>query len=175
MRDPIDFIIDRLRERDMEEIFEMGLNLDQVSRVMHAGHAFAQLWCSPVTHDPACMMWFQRLSPRALIVNMLATDAFDHVARQVYRDVKRTILPHLLQRGFERAECRTMEGHDDAIRFLDHLGFKREARFPRYGQSGRAFLQYAWSLDDHFHEGTAPFEQSFPQRPRRGARANGQI
>jgi len=55
----------------------------------------------------------------------------------------------LLAQGFARAECRTLDGHADAIALLERLGFVLECRLPRFGAHGASFFQYAWSLIDH--------------------------
>jgi RimJ/RimL family protein N-acetyltransferase len=145
--DDIAHILAHLRPRDEEELREYG------REPRGAAHAFADncVLGRCFGHDgvPAAVVAFHALTPRTLAVSLVATEAWARVARAVLRWGVREARPELLARGFERAECRTMEGHDDAIRLLERLGFRAEARIERYGASGRTFIQYAWRLSDH--------------------------
>lgn len=140
-------LMSRLRARDVEELHECGMTPEAVALALQAPAVEFKLWRS--LHGPAAFVAFHAITPRALQISMLATDDWPFVARDVYRWGVRECRPRLLALGFTRAECRTMDGHDDAIRFLDRLGFRPECRLPGYGSSGRTFIQYAWRLDDH--------------------------
>lgn len=147
MQDDIPFVLAHLRLRDAQELAEYGLDPAQALPMLTAASVL-----SGVFHDgerPAAVVAFHQLTPRALAVSLLATDEWSCVARSVFRWGVREARPKLLAMGFERAECRTMEGHDDAIALLERLGFVCECRLDRYGASGTSFLQYAWRLADH--------------------------
>ena len=83
------------------------------------------------------------------LVSMLATPSWRRVTHEAWRWGTREARPFLLQRGYRRAECRTMAGHADAERFLQRLGFVRECLVSNYGASGVPFIQYAWRIEDH--------------------------
>lgn len=95
---------------------------------------------------PAAVVAFHAVTPRTVSASMLATDEWPRVARSVIRWGRRVAKPDLLARGFARAECRTMEGHDDAIALLVSMGFRRECRVPAFGATGKTFIQFAWTL-----------------------------
>jgi hypothetical protein len=145
--DDIRSIMARLRERDRRELEEYGFD----------GEAAAAAFASPAivarvfAHggQPAAIVAFHHLTPKALVVSMMATDAWRQVARAAVRWGLREAKPSLLSRGYERAECRTMEGHAEAVGLLERLGFVCECRLARFGASGTTFLQYAWRLSDH--------------------------
>lgn len=146
--DTLDAFLNRLRARDAEEVAEYGLDLEGVARLIRLPHIEAATWAGD--DGLAAMLWFDAATPKALMCSMLATDEWPKVARDVIRYAPRC-RARLLSLGFLRAECRTMDGHEDAIAFLEHLGFSLECRLPGYGASGRTFLQYAWTLNAHVH------------------------
>jgi hypothetical protein len=123
---------------------------------------------------PVAIVAFHQLTPKTLVVSLMATEDWPRVARAVLRWGVREAKAELIARGFERAECRTMEGHADAIELLERLGFVRECRLPRFGAQGASFLQYAWRLIDHVHvqspEGAAATAASADARVEAGGR-----
>lgn len=140
-------LLANLRERDAQELAEYGYDMAMAAAIIrNIPHVAFELF----SHGgrQAAAVWFDALTPRALVVSMLATDEFPHVARQVIR-WGLSVRPKLLAAGYRRAECRVMDGHSDAIRFLEYLGFRLECRLPQFGASGISFAQYAWRLNDH--------------------------
>lgn len=142
--DPIQQLLSRLRQRDCEELAEYGFTRAQAEQSMRQPHVDFCMWSTPA--GPAAAMWFDALTPRALCVSLLATDEWDQVALSVIKYGIRVVRPKLLRLGYTRAECRTMSGHDDAIRLLTHMGFVCEVTLHNYGASGRDFHQFAWSM-----------------------------
>jgi hypothetical protein len=140
-------IMARLRARDAAELAEYGLDRDTAALAFAAPAVLACAFAHK--GEPAAIVAFHRLTPKAVVVSLMATGDWPRVARAVVRWGIREARPALLRQGYARAECRTMEGHADAIRLLERLGFIRECRVPNFGASGAAFLQYAWRLDDH--------------------------
>ena len=145
-------IFDRLRARDADELREYGTDAGGAVAAFAVPSVLARVFAAG--NEPVAIVAFHRLTPRALAVSLMATDAWPRVARAVVRWAVREARPFLLNRGFARAECRTLEGHADAIRLLEHLGFILECRVPSFGACGAAFLQYAWRLNDHVHQNT---------------------
>lgn len=152
---PLDVLASRVRERDRQELAEYGMRpADVAASITSQAPVLFHLWTGQ--SGPAAFVAFHALTPVALSVSMLATEDWPHVARDVYRWGVIKAKRHLLSLGFVRAECRTMDGHEDAIRLLEHLGFKLECRVPGFGATGRDFLQYAWRLTDHVHLSVSP-------------------
>lgn len=140
-------IMMRLRPRDTAELAEYGFDREMAACAFAAPAVLARVF----EHEgrPVAIVAFHRLTPKAVVASLMATDEWPAVARAVVRWGVREARPALLAQGYARAECRTMEGHADAIRLLERLGFICECRVPNFGASGAAFLQYAWRLDDH--------------------------
>lgn len=140
-------IMRRLRARDAAELAELGIDPEAAACAFAAPAVLARVFT--VADEPAAIVAFHRLTPKAVAASLMATDDWPHVARAVVRWGIREARPFLLDAGYARAECRTLEGHADAIRLLERLGFTCECRVPNFGTTGAAFLQYAWRLDDH--------------------------
>lgn len=136
-----------LRARDAAELAECGFDREAAAHAFAAPAVLARVF----EHEgrPVAIVAFHRLTPKAVVASLMATDAWPRVARAVVRWGIREARPALLAHGYIRAECRTIEGHADAIRLLERLGFIAECRVPNFGAGGAAFLQYAWRLDDH--------------------------
>ncbi|MFM9863644.1 MAG: hypothetical protein ACKVRO_08555, partial [Micropepsaceae bacterium] len=140
-------IMGRLRARDAVELAELGIDPESAANAFASPAVLARTF----VHDGtlAAIVSFHRLTPKAVAASLMATDNWFRVARAVVRWGIREARPALLAKGYARAECRTMEGHADAIRLLERLGFVCECRVPDFGATGAAFLQYAWRLEDH--------------------------
>lgn len=147
--DQVAYLVSHLRERDVQELREHGFTRDDIERTIRAPHVALRM----IERDgkPACAIWFDAVTPKTLAASMLATDDWKRVAREAYCWAVKVCKPRLLTMGFVRAQCMVMDGHADAIRFLEHLGFTMETRCPQFGASGKAFLLYAWRLNDHVH------------------------
>lgn len=152
--DEVEALMHNLRARDKLELRACGYNSPaQVART------FARVLCGAVfLHDwrPAAVVAFAEMTPSTLSAALLASDDWPKVARRVMRYGQRTLKPMLLGKGYKRAECRTIAGHDDAIRFLKRFGFVEECRVPLYGRDGETFVQFAWRLCDHENKGDVP-------------------
>lgn len=157
-RDTLVSLIQRLRLRDRIELGELGLSREGAVEAFLAPAVLSKLFERQGV--PHAIIAFHALTPRALVVSLMASDNWPAVAASAWRWAQRTAKPTLLARGFTRAECRTMSGHDDAIKFLERLGFTRECYVPAYGATGISFQQYAWRLEDHvpvqITQGNAP-------------------
>lgn len=146
-RSTIASLISRLRMRDRIELDELGLTNESAVDAFAAPCVLACMF--EQQGIPHAIIAFHALTPKALVVSLMASEQWPICAPAVWRWTQRIAKPTLLAKGFSRAECRTMSGHDDAIQFLERLGFTRECCIPAYGVSGISFLQYAWRLEDH--------------------------
>jgi hypothetical protein len=142
----IEYVLRNLRERDERELHEYGMDIATAVRAFERcilGKVFA------VDDWPAAVVAFHVVTPRTVTASMMATEEWPRVARAVIRWGRREAKPALLAQGFARAECRTMDGHDDAIALLGSMGFRRECRVPQFGATGKTFIQFAWRINDH--------------------------
>jgi hypothetical protein len=147
MIDDIRSILTRLRARDARELAAYGMDVESAALAFASPAILARVFAHK--GRAAAVVTFHQLTPKALVVSMMATDDWLFVARAVLRWGWREARPALITAGFERAECRTIEGHVEAIELLERLGFVRECLLPRFGAHGASFLQFAWRLNDH--------------------------
>ncbi len=97
---------------------------------------------------PAAVVSAAEIHPGAYQVGMFATDRWPMVARGLTRWGLRVLKPAMLAAGGHRAECRSIANYHAAHRWLESLGFVREAALPDCGKARETFIQYAWRLSD---------------------------
>jgi hypothetical protein len=173
LRDDIRSILLNVRERDRRELVEYGLDVETAAEAFALPAVAARVF--KACGVPAAIVTFHRLTPRALVVSMMATDDWRQVAGRVVRWGWREARPSLIAQGYTRAECRTLEGHAEAIELLERLGFVRECRLPGFGAQGASFLQYAWRLIDHVHVQVAQSSPAAASAAHAGVEAGGRI
>ncbi len=122
-----------------------------------------------VAHDgrPIAAMGAVECWPGMWSVWMIATDAWPLVARVATRWARLAITSVLPAAGAYRCECRSIDGHETAHRWLRHLGAQAEAVHPGYGRNRETFITFAWRLD-HVHVLGAETQDATPAAtPRR--------
>lgn len=137
------YIAINMREWDRKEIFAT-LNSEQpvdfaqfVMRISDVAH-IAYKDRTPVAAVGAHEMW-----PGVWSVWAFGTDRFSEVGLSLTRFVRKTLIPALIKAGAHRGECRSIEGHTEAHRWLEALGMQREAEHPGMGKSGETFYTYS--------------------------------
>ena len=93
--------------------------------------------------EPAAVGGFVPIWPGMGSGWMWGTARWDEVVIEVTRAMRKHILPTLDARGVHRIECRTMANHTASIRWLEMLGFKREAVTAQFGQGREDFILLA--------------------------------
>lgn len=144
------FVLRYCRARDRAEI-------DAVVGYDRARNGFLDPWLATAVlarvfdHDgmPAAVIAVHEINACTVSLSMFATYQWRHVALAVAKWARRECMPQLLAAGYRRAECRAIDGHEDAQAFLKFLGFTLECRCPEYGRGGETFLQFAWRANDH--------------------------
>lgn len=105
-------------------------------------------FCAKVGDAPVAVVGGMEYRPTLWSVYMIATDRFGEVALSVHRFVRRALLPTILQRGGNRAECRSLADHAHAHRWLERLGAVHEADLIDCGPGRETFRLYAWRRRD---------------------------
>lgn len=138
------YVADNMREWDRREVFATRWDDDAsgLCDAIIAGGEFG--WVAgqdlPVAAFGAIPTWQGNWQ-----VWMFATDRWPEVALGVTRFIKKVMIPALEESGCHRAECRSMEGHDVAHRWLESLGADKESELPHYGRNGETFYLYRWT------------------------------
>ncbi len=139
----------RMRAADRREIYASRWREDddvltrEVVQLSRFGAVAALDGGTPVAAMGVCPLW-----PGVWTAWMFATDDWPKIARAMTRWARRTLMPAVAATGAHRVECRSIEGHDLAHRWLDHLGAVREAEMPDCGKRRETFYLYAWRLRD---------------------------
>lgn len=83
------------------------------------------------------------ISPTFWAPYLFATDRLPEVALNVARFIKKTMIPSIAQLGHFRAECRSIDGHVNAHKWLRMLGFEYQVACPLLGKNGETFHLFA--------------------------------
>lgn len=139
------YVADNMREWDAREIFATRWTDDR------ADLANAILGCGEfgwIAGDGGLPIAAFGASPSwngVWQVWMFATDDWPKVALGVTRFIKKVMIPALEEVGCHRAECRSMEGHAVAHKWLEALGAHKESELKHYGRDGQMFYLYCWT------------------------------
>lgn len=79
---------------------------------------------------------------------LFATDEFPRIAAPLIRFIRRTVIPALLASGVHRVECRALEAHAQARRFLRACRAVEEIVLPDYGRNRESYVLCAWRRSD---------------------------
>ena len=147
-RQDLVIIASHLREWDRREIFatmetdSAETLADMTMQTTALGWVFGRDR-QPIAAAGAFQMW-----PTVWCGWCFGTDRFASVGLGVTRHIRKVLFPAMLDIGLRRLECKSMEGHVDAHRWLESLGAKREATHPHFGRDGETFHTYAWMEAD---------------------------
>lgn len=143
------YLAHNMREWDRREVFATRWDDDPnilAMDVMRWGSFAHVAWSGnrPVAAIGAIEAW-----PTVWSVWMFGTDEFPKVGLGLTRFVRNTMIPAIISKGARRGECKSIEGHDEAHRWLESLGAVREgAPLQNYGKQGETFHTYVWNPDD---------------------------
>jgi hypothetical protein len=148
----VEHVVRHMRQRDVDEIFAVRWSDDREDLVRD------WLACRPVVFaegvvlaadgEPVAVVGVSLVSPGVGIVHMYATDRWREIALAVHRFVVRHVMPSIVAPVFRRLECRALEHHDLAARWLTRLGFRAEGRHPGLGKGGETYVTFGWLNPD---------------------------
>lgn len=103
---------------------------------------------APGNREPVGLLLIIEMTAGVAEVSLIGTDRLDEVIRPLTRHFLRVLKPALLKSGLRRMECRALEGHVSARRWLKWLGAVEECEIPDGGKNGETYFQYAWRKSD---------------------------
>lgn len=141
--EPVAYVIGAMRDWDRREIYATRNDSDDTLLAQHVLRTGPISWVAGEDLPIACFgcaplwsgvysMWF------------FATDSLDKIGLSVTRMIIRSIVPMMWDLGAHRLECRSMDGHLEAQRWLETLGATREGTLKAYGRGGEDFHTYTW-------------------------------
>ena len=133
-----------LRAWDRQEIFATR-NDDDPDALAAAALGCGRIsWVAGRGEDPIAAYGCAPLWQGVWSMWLFATDEFHQIGIGVTKMVTRSIVPMMFDAGAHRLEARSMEGHDDAQRWLEVIGARREATLKAFGREGQDFHIYTW-------------------------------
>jgi RimJ/RimL family protein N-acetyltransferase len=133
-----------MRDADRGEIFAGRWRTDPNQLAVDCTAIGDFGWVAKKNGTPIAVVGAVPVHPGVWSVFMFATDDFRQISISLTKFVKRVMIPALVQSGAHRAECKSMEGHEEAHRWLELLGAEREATHPEYGRNRETFHTYVW-------------------------------
>ncbi len=137
-----------MRMADRREVFALRFD-DDADRVAEEACLLSRFGAvAAISGEPVAAMGAAETTPGVFEVWLIATDRWPAVAHASARWLLGALKPALLAAGGHRAQCLSLVDRDDAHRFLESLGFVREARLRQRGRDREDFHLYAWRLPD---------------------------
>ena len=145
------YVTRNLREWDRRELFATRFDDDPDRLAMDVMGWGPVGWVAGGVVDgrekASAVVGATELWPGMWSVGMFATDDFPKIGLGLTRFVKRRMIPLIVQQGIRRGECKSIEGHTEAHRWLEVLGARRDGAALRgYGKGGEPFYTYAWEF-----------------------------
>jgi hypothetical protein len=142
--DQVLYVARHMREKDRLEIFATrdSEDPDLIAHDALATGAGAGVCLVLGEERPIVAMGCVRTWAGQWQVWMFATDEFRKAARRATENAQNVIIAGMRQMGLRRAECHSIGSHEIAHRWLERLGFEREAEVPAYGKRGESFYRY---------------------------------
>lgn len=137
-------VVSNMRESDRSEIFALRWNDSPLDLVADCTWSHMS-WVAHLD-EPIAVVGASPIHPGAWNVYAFATDRFREIAFDLTKFIRRVIIETLVCMGAHHAQCYSIEGHDDAHRWLEMLG----ATFvpvPFYGRNGESFRLYMWTRE----------------------------
>ena len=136
----LEFVLGNLRDADEAELrATIGRGSAEATAKLIASIPGPK-WEARAGDEPAAIGGFVPVWPGMGSGWMWGTDRWGDVIIEVTRAMKQHILPTLDARGVHRIECRAMASNTASIRWLEMLGFKREAVTAQFGQGREDFI-----------------------------------
>lgn len=139
-REAAEFVVANMRACDRREIEATNWNLDSLAEQVVMLREFA--FFASHRGRPAAVIGAAPMWPGVWSVFAFGTDDFQRVGLRLTKFAARFIIPAIEGSGGHRMECASIDGHDEAHRWLESLGFHRECSMPRYGRGGETFHRY---------------------------------
>jgi len=139
------YIARNMRKLDAEEILPLTWSRkpEDLAAGVCASNGIANVALS--SGRPVAAWGATMTRPQMWTVWMFSTDRWPDVALTVTRNIRRVMMPSMIESGAVRADCWSMDGHDTAHRWLEVLGALRECSIEDYGATRKTFHCYSWT------------------------------
>jgi hypothetical protein len=140
----LEYVARNMRELDRIEIMS-GRWSDSIDDFIYSFDVGdnAMGYVASVDGIPVAIFGAIPVSPTFWAPYLFATDRLSEVAYTVAKFIKKSMIPGIAKLGHFRAECRSIDGHVNAHKWLRMLGFKYQVACPLMGKNGETFHLFA--------------------------------
>ena len=140
-------VAERMRTSDYREFSALAhadsrAALTDVLVAAYAGHPSGI--CAYAGDEPVAVGAMVEGRPNVITLMFFAADDFPKIALPLTRFITKNLFEKYRANGVHRIECVSIEGYEEAHRWIRLLGLRHEAVFPGYGKGGEAFFQFSW-------------------------------
>lgn len=149
-REDVAYVASRMRARDVAEF--MAVSRAETHEELAHGlvdryGAAPDTFCAYLDNEPVAVGAMVEHRPNVITLMFFASDRLPAIGPALTRWIRQRLFPRYKARGVHRIECASMDGYEDAHRWIEVLGLRREAVVPCYGRGGETFVQFAWVRD----------------------------
>lgn len=141
------YVAENMHEWDKREIYAGRWTEDPYDFAQQVDAMGAVGFISYYDGKPVSVVCAYPMSPTLWNVIMFSTSDFEKVWFDTIRYIKRFFIPAIVSTGALRAECRSMDGHVMAHRWLECIGFRNEGINRMVGKHGEDFYVFAFTKD----------------------------
>lgn len=149
--DAVRYVAERMRNKDVEEFIALSFAKDAAELadgLVDRYSAHPDGVCFFDVDEPVGVGAMVEARPNVRTLMFFATDSFGGLALPIARFTKRILFPKYREAGAHRIECISIEGYEEAHRWIDLVGMSHEGAMRGYGRHGETFHHFAWVADD---------------------------
>lgn len=143
-----EYVVRNMRAKDWEEIAACRWGEDpeeiMVDLVADCCQTKFLNWNAFLNDEPVAALGLHPVRPGVWQCWMFATDKFEAIGISLTKFAKYTMIRAMVDLKAHRVFCHTMKGHDQAQRWLTHLGVLRESELKGHGRGGEDFYCHVW-------------------------------
>jgi len=149
--DAVRYVAGRMRAKDVEEFIALSFAADAAALAddlvkRYATHSDGV--CFFDANEPVGVGAMVEARPNVRTLMFFATDSFPNIALPIARFTKRILFPKYREAGAHRIECISIDGYEEAHRWIDLVGMSHEGAMRGYGRNGETFHHFAWVADN---------------------------
>lgn len=100
--------------------------------------------CAYAGDEPVAVGAMVQGRPNVITLMFFATDDFPKIALPLTRFITKNLFEKYRAEGVHRIECVSIDGYDEAHRWIKLLGLHHEAVLSGFGKNAEAFHSFAW-------------------------------
>lgn len=140
-------VAERMRASDFREFSALSHadNQEEMTTLLVQGYGeHPSGICAYDGEEPVAVGAMVQGRPNVVTLMFFATDEFPKIALPLTRFITKNLFEKYRGEGVHRIECISVDGYDEAHRWIKLLGLHHEAVMPGFGKNGEAFHSYSW-------------------------------